>query len=192
MTVKLGSFTLLSGKVMVTDPCYDRSIWCQGELEKVAPGTWEAYSERVVDGSWGMRVSELVCFLAGRQSEDVAWERASFTVGVDSGQAGVFEDAHYQDDTVLGPDTPKADYISDSPWYAACCAANSLNGGAGGVIPYGAVASSGYGDGSYQCFFRRADDGLIDAIKIVFIGEDDPDEYDEDHADDELLERRAA
>ncbi len=41
--------------------------------------------------------------------------------------------------------------FGDNPWYTACCNLTLSSVGAG-VIPYGAVSSSGLGDGSYNAF----------------------------------------
>ena len=38
-----------------------------------------------------------------------------------------------------------------------------------GVIPYGAVSSSGYGDGGYAAVKHLAKDGQVDFMFIVFI-----------------------
>lgn len=42
----------------------------------------------------------------------------------------------------------------------------------GGVMPFGVVSVSGYGDGGYKCYVSKKDDKII-AIKIVFISDDD-------------------
>lgn len=44
---------------------------------------------------------------------------ASFEVGVDSGQAGIFDRAHYQDASTVAS-VPDPIYKKD-PWYSACC-----------------------------------------------------------------------
>ena len=40
-----------------------------------------------------------------------------------------------------------------------------------GVMPYGAVSSSGFGDGGYVCYTHEGDTGEIDFAFIVFIDE---------------------
>ena len=40
-----------------------------------------------------------------------------------------------------------------------------------GVMPFGAVSSSGFGDGSYVCYTHEGDTGEIDFAFIVFIDE---------------------
>lgn len=38
-----------------------------------------------------------------------------------------------------------------------------------GVLPYGAVSSSGFGDGGYTCYTHADENGVIDFAFIVFI-----------------------
>ena len=41
MTV-LGDFEMTSQIMRVSDPCYDRDVWCCGTFGKCKTGTWEA------------------------------------------------------------------------------------------------------------------------------------------------------
>ena len=92
---------MVSSRMAVSDPCYDADVWCRGELENVLPGTWQAYAIKRDKGEWGPRVVRLVAVHReyADTCETVA-ELASFEVGVDSGQAGLFDCLHYRDDTV--------------------------------------------------------------------------------------------
>ena len=62
----LGKFTNESGSFIVSDPCYSLGIWCQGQLNDVATGTWKAYVKRKdegdwgIQGDWGIRCAELI------------------------------------------------------------------------------------------------------------------------------------
>ena len=40
-----------------------------------------------------------------------------------------------------------------------------------GVMPYGVVSSSGFGDGSYVCYTHKGSDGEIDFAFVIFIDE---------------------
>ncbi len=54
------------------------------------------------------------------------------------------------------------------------------------VFDKGFVSSSGFGDGGYECFIQKDEDGKIVAIKIVFISDEDfEDEEEEDFDFDE-------
>lgn len=183
------TFKIVSGKMVITDPCYTLPTWCQGIVENVKNGIWTADVE--MDDQSG-RVSAIYCYnneayIRNRNlaSEVFAAPKMPFVVGVDSGQAGFFDLDNYRKDDSIG-DSPLADYISDEKdgdkFYAACCACTHNDKDRTvryGTIPYGAVSSSGYGDGSYNCH------GLTDfsgneyvAFMIEFIGETADDEWD--------------
>lgn len=84
----------LGDKVMVSDPCYDLDIWCQGVLENVKPGTWHTKAENLNVNCWGNRCSALIAW-----HEDVEkpndFEETDIRVGVDSGQAGIYDYDHF-------------------------------------------------------------------------------------------------
>jgi len=44
-TQKLGEFNIESGKVVVSDPCYDLDVTCLKVLENVKKGKWIAEAE---------------------------------------------------------------------------------------------------------------------------------------------------
>jgi hypothetical protein len=91
-------------------------------------------------------------------------------IGVDSGQAGFFDAEFY-----IGGD--------DQKFYDQVCDL-TLNGDNAGVIAFGAVSSSGWGDGCYELQTIRHD-GEVVAARIVFM-EDTPaeDEYNEEDDED--------
>ena len=94
-TEKVG-FVELSDKVVVSDPSYDRGTWCMATDVPVKPGTYEAYISKINDKDFGTRVSSIVLI----HSEfadfiDENWVQYDCTIGVDSGQCGVFDDTVY-------------------------------------------------------------------------------------------------
>lgn len=91
----------------------------------------------------------------------------SFEVGVDSGQAGFFDDAFYQNDTVF-EELPAPGFAIGDLWYRHVCDI-TLSKMSAGVLPYGAVSSSGFGDGGYTCYTHADENGVIDFAFIVFI-----------------------
>lgn len=114
-----------------------------------------------------------------------------FDGGVDSGQFGFFDKDFYRNDE-SAKDLPKADFgvnydrEEGDQWYRACCKL-TLGEEGYGVLPNGAVSSSGYGDGSYEVR------GAIDtrdskleyvAFEVIFIEERTDDEEDEDDWND--------
>ena len=175
-TLDLGEFTVLSGRLAVSDPCYDTDVWCRGELENVMNGTWHASAVEMQTGSWGRRIARLIAVHENYADEKMSKGQCmGFEVGVDSGQAGLFDASHYRDDSVI----PNAkSLINEEPaaiWYKHCCDI-TLSPLSAGVLPYGVVSSSGYGDGGYDCFICRNEYGQIIRAEIEFIPEGDGDE----------------
>jgi len=168
----VGRFRVVSGRVIVSDPCYEIGTWCQGILEKVRKGQWACHILLAREGACDMCVAELIArrTAPGNPAES-RWTEEQFEVGVDSGQAGLFDLAHYRDDHAAQA-VERLSHESicpDEPWYSLCCDRTSGSEMGAGTIPYGVVSSSGFGDGSYRCFTQRDRDGYITAIRIVFI-----------------------
>lgn len=170
------AFAVSSGALRVTDPCYDMEAWCAGTLENVKNGIWQAqvgYHEDV--SGWGTRVAYLHIRHENTQSHfdheaefDSTWVESEITVGVDSGQAGFFDYAMF--DQVCGSPPVK------DKFYDEICALTCDTEGQWGVHPVGTVSSSGYGDGSYGCLVRRDEEGrAIEAIIVYLYGDDEED-----------------
>lgn len=175
--VALGKFEVHSGRMIVSDPCYAENLWCCNTLETVHNGTWKAYV--IYDAA--DEYQRVVCLIVEHESAESLpeiMEDAPFCVGVDSGQAGFFDAAHYRDDRLIDlhrTSTERADL-----WYERCCQLTLARQQAG-VLPYGTVSSSGYGDGCYDCFYQRDALGYIVRAEILFIDAeaDDDDEFEE-------------
>lgn len=171
-TKELGTFEVSSGELRVTDPCYDPGTWCAGTI-RAKDGTWTAELRHSDEGSWGKRVAELVV----RHEDHAGAEPNRLTgidAGVDSGQCGFFDAAKYLQHQ-------GGEYGDLSTFYGQACAATATEGG-GIVMGFGAVSSSGYGDGSYEVYVHEVD-GLAVAARVVFIS-DDEDDLGEDELDD--------
>lgn len=130
------------------DPCYEFA-----EVQAPARnGSWIALARRTHEGDWGTRISSVLVHhedfdpLGKKYSERVEY------IGVDSGQAGVFDSDHFG---------------SDHAFYDRCCRATDHGCG---LVPGGFVTQSGFGDGGYQSkiFFRK---NFAEAVEIVFIPE---------------------
>lgn len=177
----VGKFHVKTPALRVSDPCYDPEVWCSGAIP-AKTGEWEAavyiMSDRETDG-WGERVSILAVrhkdtklpfdaetILSSRLgNRPREWVTAPFEVGVDSGQAGFFENEVY---------------VShrggmDSDFYEQVCDITLRKDV--GVIDYGAVSSSGYGDGGYECIYHQDENGMADFAFLVFICEDEQEGY---------------
>ena len=95
-------------------------------------------------------------------------ESARFEVGVDSGQAGIYDEDYYNK-------YHTADDCDDD-WYDDIC---NLTNPAGTKDGKCAVSSSGFGDGGYTCYMLVNDDNQVIAISIVFIEDEEEDEEDD-------------
>jgi hypothetical protein len=183
-------FEITSGKMVISDPCYAIPTWCQGVVERVKNGTWVSDVEKVQ--SWGERVSILFAIneQALKDNPNLKDELINsqnelpFTFGVDSGQLGFFDHEHYRNDN-SATELPKYDFGDDydvdggDVWYRAVCDL-TLASEQWGVLPFGVVSSSGYGDGSYPVFAVTNEYDEYIGFMAIFIGEDD-----EDYEDDE-------
>lgn len=188
----LGEFQVTGDKLMVTDPCYTRSTWCQGIVENALPGTWEGNAEYTDEGSWGERVSAVEARHESFRESVGRWETAGFEVGVDSGQAGIFDEARY-------PKSECGEYDERGSFYNRACHATAGSNPCdeersersdekGGAIDEGVVTSSGYGDGGYECRIHRNAEGKADAVRVTFIADGDGDEGELDESEEEELE----
>jgi hypothetical protein len=186
----LGAFEITCGEARISDPCYELGTWCAGTIMPVKNGVWHSYVVRSDENDWGIRCAMLVAYNTetGKvHQEDHRFEKQRFEVGVDSGQAGIFDAKHFKDDeSVKGCERTGNEHpiCEDEPFYSICCDRTLSDIGAG-VIPYGVVSSSGYGDGGYDCYAIRDDDNEIIAICIDFglLHEEPVDEN--DYYDDE-------
>lgn len=153
----------LNNKVIISDPCYDLDVWCQTILDNVLPGAYDCFTKTVTDPRWGTRVTSLeVCH---EQCRCPNYKPTSFTIGVDSGQAGIFDYDYYEK---YHTNTLNNTIINDQ-WYDKVCDITLSPPQYGAVDNRGFVSSSGFGDGVYPCFIAKNNNGKIIAIRIDFI-----------------------
>lgn len=99
-----------------------------------------------------------------------SFELTGIDVGVDSGQAGFFDLEKYAL-AVSDKGERRADRGQTfEEFYDSVCDL-TLDRKSFGVVPFGCVSSSGYGDGGYECYVRRNEVGEAVEALIVFIGE---------------------
>ena len=161
---------LLNKNVYVTDPCYNTTTWCQKLLDNVSPGRYKCFVIVSDEGDWGHRVSELhvvkeETFGKYKELEDIPYkaEPLNCTIGVDSGQCGVFDAEYYE------KYQPDDDYDNPDSWYRKIC---ELTYNAGTIDNLGVATASGYGDGSYPLYVAEENNEVV-AIKVVFIEEEE-------------------
>ena len=192
----LGEFEIKSGEVIVSDPCYAIGTWCQGLVRNVKNGTWVADVACLEES--GRNAFLVVHHKDYIMPMGTVWEQLDFDIGVDSGQAGFYDYAGYKkDDSVPNSIKNSLGFDLNEPgekFYAYNCDLTLKTEHDAGVLPTGAVASSGYGDGSYTVSVVKDEDGKVVAMEIIFIdiiggSDEDGDDY-EDLLDLDLFTRK--
>jgi len=177
----VGSFKIQSGHLRISDPCYDKDTWCTGIIKNVKKGEWEAHMKMI---DLDCNVAELIAYHKDISKSTIRgqkWIDQGIEVGVDSGQCGIFDDFLY-------PTEKTGEYDDEKSFYGQCCKITLSD--SAGVLDFGVVSQSGYGDGSYECYTLEDKDGVV-GVKIVFITEDEDedesnfffDRYEEDQID---------
>jgi hypothetical protein len=187
-------FEVKSGKIVASDPCYTLDTWCMGVIDNVRNGTWFAHVDTSDEGSWGKRISALVVYHADNLntnpnilSQYPIMPKLPFVGGVDSGQFGFFDHDAYRNDDAITSDIQLWDYTIEEPgdkFYSACCK-QTIEGESWGVLPFGAVSSSGFGDGSYQILGEKNSYGEYIAFAVIYINDNNHDDEDDDCNEDD-------
>ncbi len=153
--------TLNSGKVIVTDPCYEPSNGYNRTLKNVLTGKWNC-TVRVKDcGAWGKRIASLT--IRHENYPKGKFDGYEGCAAVDSGQCGFFDpdyyDAHYEDN----------EWENKDSWYRRVSDMTGQEPMWGTIDDAGVVAESGYGDGVYEIQSIRDRSGYICALRLKFI-----------------------
>lgn len=184
---KIGQFTMTGEIMRVSDPCYDKHTCCSGPsgpsglIFDCLPGNWDAaatYSDVILGTRVAMLIAKhesipdfAICNQVRGDGERIyfspQWRDSGIMVCVDSGQAGLFDDAKYQNNSVFDGMPEPVSTFGDI-WYRHCCDL-TLSEARAGVIPFGAVSSSGYGDGCYKVFKHENKFSKVDCVIIVFL-----------------------
>lgn len=138
------------GVIDITDPCYDKDVWCRMNNVEIVSGKYDCIIWEKDEGEWGMRVAIIGIYLNGVVPLQKTMEYIG-EICVDAGLAGFFEN--------------KPDY-SDEEWQDFCDAIGYDNAH---IYPEGFCSSSGFGDGEYEVFAFKNDDGKIAALEIHFM-----------------------
>lgn len=174
--IKLGQIKL-GKKVRVSDPCYGTITWCAGTIDNVKEGLYNVEIGMSDQGEWGNRVKSLTVVHADYNKSLVFNSVAKFDVGVDSGQAGIYDEDYYNQ--YHGEDSV------DETWYDKICNL-TIYDDFGTKDDKCVVSCSGYGDGCYLCELVEEGNEVV-AIRITFIEdeEDDEEDYNDDFSEDE-------
>lgn len=143
------------GTVDITDPCYDKDVWCRMTAE-VKAGEYECHIWRQTekcnyDGREykDVRVGVIGIYLDGIIPAARAMEEIG-EIGVDAGLAGFFMN--------------KPDY-NDDEWGEFC---DSIREGDAWIKDEGFFSSSGYGDGCYGVYAYKVNNEIT-ALEIRFM-----------------------
>lgn len=153
--------TLNSGKVIVTDPCYEPNCGCNTLLNNVLSGTWICTVVRKNYKDWGNRIQSLMIrhedYRKGRFNEQVGF------AAVDSGQCGFFDPEYFE------KNQPDDDFDNLKSWYRRVCEITLHEPSWGTIEGLGVVSESGYGDGCYEIRAVRNESGYIVGLKLRYI-----------------------
>lgn len=155
--------------VIVTDPCYTPDEWCNQKLT-ISPGQYRAFA-RFKDS----RVAELrmvkedvLAAHGGINDMHFSQEPIYSTIGVDSGQCGIFDagyfEENYNDDDYNDPDS----------WYHIVCNL-TLTEDAGVIDKKGAVSRTGYGDGLYLLFACYDKENIV-GLSVLYMDDTEDEE----------------
>lgn len=171
----LGSFNLDENKLVISDPSIPLKE-TNNLISPVKTGKWNAYVGKrefvFGDGKRGERCTRLNVYhesLSPDKISGIEWEKGQFDIGIDTGQVGVFSPKVFRNDDILD-NKPKFD--TNDPWYDMCCDI-TLGNNKAGVVKGGVVSSSGFGDGYYDFKYSTDSDDNINAVTIIFIGEEE-------------------
>lgn len=84
---------VLGEKVLCTDPCYDVGTWCTALIEDTLPGVYECAYQREIGEERIATIRAIHKDYVG--STDFEAEPTPHDIGVDSGQAGIFDLEYY-------------------------------------------------------------------------------------------------
>ena len=145
------------GSVDITDPCYDKDVWCRMDAVKLKEGDYACMVWYHTDkGTFEdgtpysyKRVGIIGIYLDGHIPRAKDMEEIG-SIGVDAGLAGFFHN--------------KPDYDDDA-WSAFC---DGIQNGDAWLTEDGFYSTSGIGDGCYGVFAYKQD-GEIIALEIRFL-----------------------
>lgn len=153
----------------ITDPCYDKDVWCRLNDVEIKEGTYEciAYRGSFVGENYTRTFSmSIVHESVNEEIEELLEPKYLGSIGVDAGLAGFFNN--------------KKDYSNDE-WFAFCDELRRIEqeDEPRYMMDDGFFTDTGFGDGSYGVEAWEYE-GEIVVLTIEFIGsDDDDDEYDE-------------
>ena len=138
---KLGTFEVVSNKLIISDPMFDVSPEmlpsgnCISNVIEVKNGIWHAY---VYEKS--NRISKLVIHHSNIQLNDIFFTSNNISrMESTSGLAGFFDAKHYRDNTIIC-DSINLPIPCEDKWYDMCSYITNNSQIHSGIVPYGVVS----------------------------------------------------
>ena len=167
-TITLGTFQLTTDKIIVSDPCYP---YDEEEMEDL-----QVLLMLAKRGEWSVTVLRTIVAFWGNTEPEGEWIRTDQMITVDSAQAGIFDFTFFNNDAKLNTELENVYDIEMnedvSKYYVACYDAVASEQ-QGGIVPGGAVAMSGYGDGLNEVYIKQDASGEIISVMIDFLGDEE-------------------
>lgn len=155
----VGTKTFTGDPHDVTDPSYDKDVWCRVDGLKVVPGDYDCVVW--ITGLPGFERIGIIGIYLGGVVPNQSSMKAIGEIGVDAGLAGFFEN---KPDYTRGEWHDFCDYLRDSKAEGKSYAETHA-----WIRPEGFFSSSGEGDGGYTVYARKDRDGRATAVEIRFM-----------------------
>ena len=171
--VGMGVFSQTSERMVIGDPYACKSNPGLATLMCPTAGLWSTAVQLVVrtDKQEQPMVAMLFakaqsCPYSFRQLQEQMffWRKAN-TVATGSGVVGIFDEAYFQDPTLLG--IPPM--IGSAEKWADACVELTNSYPYAGVLPHGVVSCSGAGEGQYDAYYLRDAKGRVMAIAVDYL-----------------------
>lgn len=147
-------------------------------LKNVLSGYYKVVVKRVDTGKYGIRNSIVSVIHTGcLDKKKLIWKKYKDDVGVDSGQAGIFDEKSYKNDgsvAFLPWIKKRAPWKYDNNksggmWYMKMSDMTLNSKEKWGIYDNGVVSSSGFGDGNYPIYIAKDEKRRIIGIAIDFL-----------------------
>ena len=143
--------------VDITDPCYNRDVWCRINDFQIEPGEYSCFVSYKDEGLYGTRVEAIAIAKKKKHLIGAGKLELSGEIGVDAGMAGFFE--------------RKPDFTREE-WGEFCDLADNTNVYYSPDREYlckGFFSTSGYGDGGYPLYVHKNEEGVPNALLLKFL-----------------------
>lgn len=168
-SISLGSFFITGNKIHVSDPCCDYDSVCAAKIVNALSGKYLAKITLYDMATWGTRVAKLSIYHANHKNiaPNICTD---CVIGVDSGQAGFFDDNYYAENQ-------GGDFGDITTLFGLACSLTLSKNRGGIMLDKGVVSETGFGDGSYSLYVGKNGEDKIVSASIIFIADDGLEEF---------------